>query len=340
MDATIIGLAHTGKTTLLSALSGHADAAEIATVRVPDARVDELGRIFETKKIVYAEIRAREAAWPGSGESSRRSETEHYLNAIKGSRLFLHVVAAARTPMMADEPDPARDLAKLDGEMIFSDLVTIDRILERAKKVPLDANVKSLLERLHAHLEGDVPLFTATLAGPERAQLAGFNLVTLTPQLIVINTTEDAPDGADAALLGDRLFGRHVVGFPFTLAREVSLLPAEEQDAFAKEMGLDGTAAARLAREAFAQLDLISFLTAGDKECRAWPITRGTTAREAAGEVHSDIERGFIRAETVAYPEFVKRGSMKACRDDGILRLEGKDYLVQDGDVLVFRFNV
>ena len=126
----------------------------------------------------------------------------------------------------------------------------------------------------------------------------------------------------------------------FPLAKEISLLPPENQDEFAREMGLSDTAGQAVAREAFAQLDLISFFTIGDDECRAWPIRRGTTALQAAGEVHSDIQRGFIRAEVVNYEEFIKRKSIKACREDGLLRLEGKRYVVAEADIIDFRFNV
>ncbi|MBZ0273027.1 DUF933 domain-containing protein [bacterium] len=341
MDTTIIGLAGTGKTTLLSALAGVADPASgVATVRVVDERVDALAKIFNPKKTTYAEMRVREAAWPGAGESARKSDVDRYLQAIRGSRLFLHVLAAAQTPMLADPPNPARDLAKLDGEMIIADLIAIERLLDRAKKAPLEANVKALLERLKGELENERPIFSLGLADAEHAMLSGYGFITETPQLVVVNTAEDAGEAFDAAPLSALLHGRHVMAMPFPVAREVSLLPAAEQDDFAKEMGLSGPAARRVVREAFRQLDLISFLTSGEDECRAWPIERGTHARAAAGTIHSDIERGFIRAEVVAFDEFIKRGSMKACREDGILRLEGKDYVVADGDIVHFRFNV
>lgn len=340
MDATIIGLQHCGKTTLLEALSG-ADTvgSGIATVRIRDPRVDELSAIFKPKKTVYAEMRVKEAAWPGTGESVRKSAIEQYLNAIRGSRLFLHVVSAVQTPMMSDPADPVRDLDKLDQEMIFADMLSIERILERAQKAGMDANLKALLERLKEALESEQPLWTHPLTEIEKGMIAGFNLVTGVPQLIVVNTAEG--EGAfDASVFGARPRGRHVASMAFTVAKEVGLLPHEEQDAFAREMGLDGPAAQKLTREAFTQLDMISFFTVGDDECRAWPIPRGTEAKSAAGEIHSDIERGFIRAEVVSYADFMARKTLKACRDDGVLRLEGKTYIVSDGDIVNFRFNV
>jgi ribosome-binding ATPase len=341
MDSTIIGLAHCGKTTLLEALAGaEVSGTGTATVRVRDVRIDALTAIFKPKKTVYGEIRVREAAWPGAGEGQRKSDIERYLNTIRGSRLFLHVVAAAQTPMMSDPPDPAGDLAKLDSEMIFADLLSIERVLERARKAPMEENVKQLLLRLKAVLEQDRLLFTEHIDEAEKAMVAGFNLITLTPQLIVVNTGEDFTGEFDASVFGARLAGRHVLSMCFPLAREVSMLPREEQDAFAREMGMAGPAAESVSREVFRQLDLISFFTVGEDECRAWPIKSGTSARAAAGEIHSDIERGFIRAEVVGYDEFMKRKSLKICKDEGILRLEGKEYIIRDGEIVHYRFNV
>jgi len=341
MDAVIIGLAHTGKTTLLSALAGTEISSKgFATVHVHDERLNNLADIFERKRRVFAEIRLREAAWPGVGKPGRKTEMERYLTTISGSRLFLHVVAAAQTLMMPGPPDPAKDLVKLDGEMIFADLLAIERILERSRKAPLDANVKTLLKRLKGVLEDDRPLWSEPINALEKGLLSGFNLATLAEQLIVVNTAEDAPGPFDPSVFGDRLFGRRVMSMCFPVAKEISLLPLEDQEEFAAEMGLSGTAANRVAREAFAQLDLLSFFTVGDEECRAWPVKRGTSALQAAGEVHSDIQRGFIRAEVVNFEEFIKRKSMKACREDGVLRLEGKGYVVAEADIIQFRFNI
>ncbi len=341
MDVTIIGLPRTGKSTLLQALAG-ADlpGGGIATVRVPDERLDELTKIFNPKKEIFVEIRAREAAWPGVGESRRKSEMERYINAIRGSQLFIHVVAATQTPMMSDPADPSRDLKKLDDEMIFSDLVGIERILEQSRKATLEPNQKKLLERFKKILEQDRPLWTTELSEQEKAMVTGYNLITLTPQLVVVNTNEDDDAQYDEDRFGGRLYGRLAASLCFTTAREVSLLPPEEQELFAQEMGLDGPAAARVSAEAFKQLDLISFLTVGEDECRAWAIRRGTVAKSAAGVIHTDFEKGFIRAAVVSYEEFMERKSLKACREAGVLRLEGKEYVVQDGDIIEFRFNV
>ncbi|MCB1152952.1 DUF933 domain-containing protein, partial [bacterium] len=336
-DATIIGLAHVGKTTLLEALAGREIAAGIATVPVRDARLDALTAIFNPKKTVYAEFRLREAMWPGT-DSGRKNEMERYIQNVRGAKVFLHVLAAMQTPMMTEGANPVRDLEKLDSEMIFADLVSLDRYLEKNRKAKIDPNLEKLIVRLKEELENETPLWTVEMTEAEEALLAGFNLVTRTPQLIVVNTDEGADD-YDASAFG-KLNGRHVVSMNFPMAKEISFLPREEQFVFAQEMGMEGPAADRVSKEVFRQLDLISFFTVGEDECRAWPITRGTTAKRAAGQIHSDIERGFIRAELAGYDDFMARKSLKQCKDDGVLRLEGKEYVVADGDIINFRFNV
>ncbi|HPQ70491.1 MAG TPA: DUF933 domain-containing protein [bacterium] len=341
MDVTVIGLAGCGKSTLLAALTGQdAGKAQIATVKVPDPRLDKLVEIYHPKKTTYAEIRAREAAWPGAGEGKRRSEMERYLDLIKGSSLFIHVVRACMTPAAADEPDVPRDLAKLDGEMIFADLFALERLLERERVQPMDATRKHAVLKAKELLESEQPLWSAELDEHDRAGLTGLNLVTLTPQLIVINLDENTPPDNAPLPAPTVLWGRQAIPVCLTVAAEVATLPPDEQDAFAAEMGLGEPAAHRIARAAFAQLNLISFFTVGDDDCHAWPVPAGTTAQKAAGSIHSDLERGFIRAEIVPYQTLVDLGSLKACRDTGKLQVEGKNYVLSDGEIMHVRFNV
>lgn len=341
MDVTVIGLAGCGKSTLLAALTGQEPGkAQIATVKVPDPRLDELVEIYRPKKTTYAEIRAREVAWPGAGEGKRRSEMERYLDQIKGSSLFIHIVRACLTPTAADEPDVLRDLVKLDGEMIFADLLAIERLLERDRGQPMDAARKHAVLKAKEILENEQPLFSAELDEHDRAGLGGLNLVTTIPQLIVINLDENTtPDNAPL-LPTDKLWGRRAIPVCLTIAAEVAALPPDEQSAFAAEMGLGEPAAHRIVRAAFAQLNLISFFTVGDDDCHAWPVPAGTGAQKAAGSIHSDLERGFIRAEIVPYDTLVELGSLKACRDIGKLRVEGKNYVLHDGEIMHVRFNV
>ncbi len=341
MDVTVIGLAGCGKSTLLAALTGQdAQRVQIATVKVPDERVDKLSAMFKPKKTVFAEIRAREAAWPGGGETKRRSEIDRYLDAIKGSALFIHVVRACVTPTAAEPPDVLRDLYQLDSEMIFADLVVCERLIERENIQPMDHARKHAVLKAKSILEAEKPLWAAELEEADRAALAGLNLVTLTPQLLVLNLEEGTLPADAPQIPSEKLHGRHVIAASLKVAAEVAQLDPAEQFAFAQEMGLGEPAAHTISREAFRQLNLISFFTVGEDEVRAWPIPAGTHAQRAAGRIHSDLERGFIRAEIVSYDTLLALGSLKACRDAGKLRIEGKDYLVLDGEIMHIRFNV
>ena len=338
MDVTVIGLAGCGKSTLLAALTGQdPHRVQIATVKAPDERLDQLSALFKPQKTIYAEIRAREAAWPGGGETKRRSEIDRYLDAIKGSSLFIHVVRACATPTAADPPDVTRDLYQLDSEMIFADLVVCDRLIERETIQPLEHARKHAVPKAKTLLEAEQPLWASDLDETDRAALAGLNLVTLTPQLLVLNLDEGA---ATPAIPAEKLFGRRVIGECLKVAAEVAQLDPAEQVTFAQEMGLGEPAAHTISREAFRQLNLITFFTFNENEVRAWPVPAGTHAQKAAGRIHTDLERGFIRAEIVPYDILLQFGSLKACRDAGKLRVEGKDYLVQDGEIMHVRFNV
>jgi ribosome-binding ATPase YchF (GTP1/OBG family) len=341
MDVTVIGLAGCGKSTLLAALSGQeVGGAPIVTIKTPDKRVDRLSAMYKPKKTTYAEIRAREAAWPAGGESKRKSEVERYLDQIKGASLFLHVLRACETPTESDPPDPLRDLAKLDGEMVFNDLFVCERLIDREHVQPLEPARKAAVHKAKEWLEADKPLWAAPLDEKELAALGGLNLVTLVPQLVVINLAEGVEPAGAPAIPEAKLFGRHLAPLCLKVAAEVATLPPDEQQAFAAEMGLGEPAAHTLTREVYRQLNLISFFTVGDDEVRAWSIPAGTAAQKAAGRIHTDLERGFIRAEIVPFETLVELGSLKACRDAGKLQVEGKTYVLHDGEIMHVRFNV
>jgi ribosome-binding ATPase YchF (GTP1/OBG family) len=340
MDVNVIGLAGCGKSTLLAALAGHeVGEAQIVTIKVPDKRLDQLSALYKPKKTVYAEIHAREAAWP-TGESKRKSEMDRYLDSIRGAGLFLHVLRACPTPAAIDPPDAVRDMNTLDSEMIFADLVICDRLVEREHVQPLEAPRKQAVHKAKEWLEHEKPLWAAPLDEKEREALAGLNLVTAIPQLLVINLPEGATPADAPALPEDRLFGRHVTPVCLKVAAEVATLPPDEQLAFAAEMGLGEPAAHTIVRETYRQLDLISFFTVSENEVHAWSVPAGTQAARAAGRVHSDFERGFIRAEVVPHDTLLALGSLKACRDAGKLQVEGKTYVLQDGEIMHVRFNV
>lgn len=350
MEARIIGLKGCGKTTLVAALAEGRGEGHVATVHVGDARVRILSEIFQPKKTTFAEFRVREVAWPEA--SARKGEMERYLDALAGGQVYVHVLRAFTSPVLGEPAHPAADLDELDREFLLFDMIRIERAFERAKKAPLPDLGKKALTRCQEALEAEIPLREVDLDEGQLSFIRGYQFLTLTPQLIVVNTesgTEPAGGaGADAAVAGledaaalqEAARGRRVLAFPFPEALEVSRLSAEEQEEYAAALGLPGPAAEVVAQAAFAQLGLVSFLTTGSDEVRAWPIRAGETAREAAGAIHSDIQRGFIRAEVVSYEDFMQHGSLKACRDAGVLRIEGRDYVVADGDIINFRFNV
>lgn len=336
MDARIIGLRGCGKTTLLEALAEGHTGGGVASVKLHDSRLLKLAEIIQPGKTTFAEFQVHDVDWPRS--EGRRSEMDRYFNSLQGANVCLHVIRAFDNPMLGAPPDPLRDLGELDSAFVLGDLVIIEAALERAKKQPLDEIKKQILVRCQEALEAETPLRDADLDANDLAAVKGYGFRTLIPQVVLVNTTEGAPferTGCEAAAAP-----RDLVAFPFLEAREVAELSHDEQAEFARELGLPGPAAEIVTRAVFHQMGLITFFTVGPKEVRAWEVPRGATARQAAGAIHSDLERGFIRAETVSYDELVAHGSLKACRDAGVLRLEGKDYPVKDGDIITVRFNV
>jgi ribosome-binding ATPase YchF (GTP1/OBG family) len=342
VEARIIGLKGCGKTTLVAALAEGRGEGHIATVHVGDARVRTLSEIFQPKKTTFAEFRVQEVAWPEA--SARKGEMERYLDALAGGQLYLHVLRAFDSALLGEPAHPGADLEELDKEFLLFDLIRIEHAFERAAKAPLPDAGKKSLARCQEALEAETPLREIDFNEGQLSFIRGYQFLTLTPQLLVVNTEseDNAPGtGWEGSTLGSAARDRHVVAFPFPDALEVARLSVEEQEEYAAALGLPGPAAEVVAQAAFAQLGLISFLTTGSDEVRAWPIRAGETAREAAGAIHSDIQRGFIRAEVVSFADFTSHGSnMKACRDAGVLRVEGKDYIVADGDIINFRFNV
>ena len=337
MEARIIGLKGCGKTTLVAALAEGRGDGHIATVHVGDARIRTLSEIFLPKKTTFAEFKVREVAWPEA--TGRKGEMEKYLDALGGGQVYVHVLRGFESPMLGEEAHPADDLAELDNEFVMYDLIRIERAFERAKKAPIPDAGKKALVKCQELLEAETPLREAQFDESDLSFIRGYQFLTLTPQLLVLNTESGA--APDAAALEGPARGRLLLAFPFPDALEVAELSVEEQAEYAAALGLPGPAADVVAQAAFEQLGLISFLTSGPDEVRAWPIRRGETAKEAAGAIHSDIQRGFIRAEIISYDDFMSHGqSMKQAREAGVLRVEGKDYIVQDGDIVNFRFNV
>lgn len=350
----LIGLPKSGKTTLFNLLTGAGVAtsrydtgrAELHTgvARVPDARVDRLAAVFQPKKTTYASFEVVDLA--GIERGARGGlETKEFRDADA----LLHVVRA-----FADEargaPDPRRDILDLETELILADLEVVDRRLVRLeasiKKRRTDAEVREqeILRRLKGALEGEAPLRAADVTVDEARAIRGFTFLSQKPILHCLNLAE--------AAIGQGVGGHELeasAGQPQTrlgwvsavIEGEVARLEGVEQQAFLADLGLKEPAIHRVLNDCYALLGLISFFTVGDDEVRAWPIKEGTRALDAADTVHSDIARGFIRAEVTAYDDLVAAdGAFAAVRARGQLRLEGKDYVVSDGEIVHFRFNV
>ncbi len=358
MKTAIIGLSSVGKSTLFGLLTGAAapaptgrPEARLGIARVPDPRVDALAAIYKPKKKTYATVEYVDVPGVQKGEGAALVD----LPALRGVDALLHVVRAFASDTVP-HPDgsigPLRDAKMLELELILADLQAVEKRLER-----LEANLKKgnkaedakemqLFLRMKACLEGERPLRELEATEEERRRLRNYAFLSEKPVLLVLNLGEEEVKDAEGALRRSGLeelaarpgFALCPVSAPIEV--EMAELPAEDAKAFREDYGLKEPGLDRVIRTSYALLGLISFLTTGEDECRAWTIRKGTRAQVAAGTIHSDIERGFIRAEVVAYDDLMAAGSLAACRDKGTLRLEGKEYEVKDGDVINFRFNV
>jgi GTP-binding protein YchF len=339
----LVGFPGSGKTAVFGALTGlevetgyAGGKSLVGTVKVPDDRVDALARLFEPKKTTYAEITFSDLAG-GRGEGIDRKA----LNEMRAVDALCQVLRAF--PDAAGEPgDPLGELVGLETETILADLEVVEQRVARLRKDRSDPNELALLERVQAVLEDARPVRSLELGEAERKQLSGYSLLSGKPLLLVLNVPEEAaaepppPPVADAA----RERGLGLVVLSAEVEKDIAQMDASEQQEFLASLGLEEPARNRFIRAAFELIDLVSMLTAGPDECRAWPVPRDTPAPRAAGKIHSDIERGFIRAEVVPWQDLVELGSEAKCKEAGKLRVEGKDYRVQDGDVIHFRFNV
>ncbi len=350
MQAGIVGFAGSGKTTVFNSLTGlQADTgygarknANLGLIKVPDRRIDFLTGVHSPKKRTLAEIGFVDVAGPQGKEASKGLDTA-LLEQIRVADALVHVIRVFEDPGAASPPDPLRDLEEFEGEMILSDLITVENRLERLAKEGNKANAEiALMRRLHEHLDTGKAIRLIEMPEPERQMTSGYQFVSQKPCLALVNVSDteaSAPVPDDLRSAVERL-GMGIMSMAASVEAEITTLDEADQAEFLVDLGLEVPAAARFINTVYSMLDLISFLTAGEDECRAWTIRRGTVARSAAGKVHSDIERGFIRAEVIAFDDFEALGSEAKCRDAGKLRLEGKDYVVQDGDIINFRFNV
>ena len=343
MRVGICGYPGSGKTTVFGALApgGRSDReVSFGNVKVPDERVDFLASVFKPKKTTYAEITFVDVGGTGRAGGAFPPEV---LQAMRNADLLVHVVRGFENPSLSTPPDPARDERLFSDELILIDLGMLEKRMERFKKEAKKGPEVDVNRRCLEHVEKGEPLRTLDLSEEERRALGpGVQLLSATPLITLYNLSEQAwSDPASAPLRetrhGDRSSSLAICG---AIEAEIAAMAAEEQKEFLDGLGLGEPARNVFIRGAYGLLDLISFLTAGPDECRAWPIRRGTVARKAAGKVHSDIERGFIRAEIYRVDDLRAVGSEAALKTQGKLRVEGKEYVMQDGDVVNFRFNV
>jgi len=358
MKAAILGLSLAGKSTLFQLLTGAPSPppggrpeARLGMARVPDPRVDVLGDVFKPKKRTWATVEYVDVPGVAKGEGGALVD----LPALRGTDALVHVVRAFESdsaPHPEGSVDPLRDANLLEVELILADLITVERRIERLEanikkaKRAEDVQERALFLKLKDTLEAEKPLRELDLTDEETRRLRGYALLSEKPLLVVANLGEELlRDGAAflersalATFAAKPKVALCAVSAP--IEAEMADLSPEDATAFREDLGLAEPGLERVIRTSYELLGLISFLTVGEDECRAWTIRRRTRAQLAAGEIHSDIERGFIRAEVVGYEDLVAAGSLAACRERGTLRLEGKDYEVRDGDVINFRFAV
>ncbi len=358
LHAALMGFPGSGKSTLFQLMTSARDSPRgkgdtaVGISKVPDGRLDRLTAIFNPKKRVPATIEFIDIVAVGKAGAAALVDVAGYRNADA----LVHVVRAFRDPVIphpGGSVDPARDAQAMEDELILADLGVVERRIDRVGKdlkknrsSELEAE-RDLLVRCQAALENGQPLRALGLSGEDSRQLRGFQLLSAKPLLVVINLDEaDVEAAASVEAAAERTGLTSFLSRARTLAvpvcakieLEIAALEPQDAEAFLKDLGLAESGLDRVIRASYELLGYMSFFTVGEDECRAWSIPRQTIAQEAAGEIHSDIARGFIRAEVVAYDAFIGRGSMHAAREHGELRLEGKEYVVQDGDIINFRF--
>ncbi|MGH2429463.1 MAG: redox-regulated ATPase YchF [Candidatus Limnocylindria bacterium] len=362
MQVTIVGLPGSGKTTVFNALTGgHAEtggfsggraAPNLAVVKVPDQRVDRLSELFSPKKTTHADVTYADVAIP-AGAAREGTIQPDVLAQIRNADALLHVTRAFDDPTSAAPADPWRDVDELDLELTVADLSVIEKRLEKLKtqarhgsqsERDLAAREQDVLERILTPLSEGRPIRALDLGEDDERLLRGYRFLTQKPVLVLINVDESRlPDAAALEAAGRERYAQpasDVAVLAGKIEAEIGDLPEEDARLFMDDLGIAEPSRGRVIRLTYGLLRLFSFFTAGEDECRAWTLRRGASAVDAAGAIHSDLARGFIRAEVVPYEDLMECGSMAEARRRGLLRQEGKAYAVRDGDVLQILFNV
>ena len=366
MKLGIVGLPNVGKSTLFNSLTkAGAESANypfctidpnVGVVTVPDERLNVLGEMYHTKKIIPAAIEFVDIAGLVKGASKGEGLGNQFLANIREVDAIVHVVRCFENSNIVHVDgsiNPLRDIETINLELIFSDLEILERRISKVSKVARNdksaAKELALLNKIKAHLEDGKLAKTFEEADDEEEQawLESYNLLTYKPVIYAANVSEDdlADDAANnEGVQAVREYAKGEQSEVFVVCAEIeaemSELDDDEKKRFLEDLGLEESGLEKLIKASYKLLGLISYLTAGEPEVRAWTITEGTKAPQAAGKIHSDFERGFIRAEVVSYDDLIACGSHTAAKEKGLIRLEGKDYVVKDGDIMLFRFNV
>ncbi len=354
MQLGIIGLPLAGKSTIFELMTESkvktlsVGKTNTAMARVPDNRVDWLSALYKPKKTTYAQLEMVDI--PGLSPGSEKAAAV-FLDTVRKADALLHVVRVfedPNVPYQGDKLDPVGDIENIHYELLLADLGLVERRIQRieeSKKKKGQEKELALLHKLQQALEHEQPLSSVELDQEEAELLLSYQFLTTKPMLVCLNIGENhleadlypGQDEVRSYLEGHQL---PYVEVSAAIERDIAELDGDERAEFMQELGLKEPGMVRVARTVYRSLDLISFFTVGEDEVKAWTVTAGSPARKAAGKIHSDIERGFIRAEVVSYEHIHELGSMAAVKEKGLFRLEGKEYVVTDGDIIHFRFNV